>query len=137
MKTPTSQVTVAGSVGPDGVAGPDERIDDPSDEFLTELLGDITSGSLLFLTLDRLDDPDGLTYIQVARTDEDELVVEHRQGSGDHHFEATTSDERLVHEVLVSWRLGSGRWEQALPWRRRDLPATPAPAERKRRWFGL
>lgn len=137
MATPTFRVTVAGSVGPDSVARPDEVIDDPSDELLAELLGDIASGSLLFLTLDRLDDPSGQTYIQVGLTDQKELVVEHRQGSGDHHFEANTADERLVHEVLVSWRLGSDQWEGALPWRRIDIAAASAPAKRKRRWLGL
>lgn len=131
MEQPATRVTFAAADG-----GPDQSIDDASDEVLPELLNDVAAGTLLFFILTRRDDPNEQTFIQVASAEGGALVIEHRQGSAESHFVATSADLPLLHEVLISWRLGSARWESALSWRPLQEDASSTTPKPKRKWFG-
>lgn len=131
MEPPATRVTVAGIDG-----GRDQSIGDASDETLAELLADVAAGTLLFFIVTREDDPSEETFIQVAAAEGGHLTIEHRQGSADRHFVATSADQRLLYDVLVSWRRGSGGWESALPWRTLQTDGSATGRKPKRKWFG-
>lgn len=128
-----TRVRVGGESTSDGTGHPDEVVDDPSEEFLATGVRDVASGLVPFLVVEALDDPSGQTFIQLAASEPGTLTIEHNPGSADRLFEAATDDQRLVLEILTSWRAGSAGWETALPWRRMVVEPPP---ERKRRWFG-
>ena len=131
MEQSATRVTVAAADG-----GPDQSIDDASDEVLAELLSDVAAGTLLFFILSRRDDPSEQTFIQVGSAEGSDLTIEHRQGSAERHFVATSADLALLHEVLVSWRLGSEHWTSALPWRPLQEDGSSTAPKPKRKWFG-
>ena len=90
--------------------------DDPSEDLLLELLGDIERGAELFVIVDRRGGVgDGQTYMQVI-LEGDVYGVERRDGSAERHFQATTSDKRLVHAVLWRWAFEQPGWQEALHW---------------------
>jgi len=69
--------------------------DDPSEDLLYELLGDVERGDETWLIVERLADTSGQTYTQVIRSDNGSWTVERREGGPDRHY-ATTVDELRV-----------------------------------------
>lgn len=89
--------------------------DDPSEDLLLEILGDIERGEELFLVVERLSDSDGQTYMQTI-IEGGAFVVEHREGSADRHFRAVAGSKRDVHAVFMAWASGEPGWRDALAW---------------------
>jgi len=60
--------------------------DDPSEDLLFILLGDIEAGEGSFLIIERTTDPTGHTYAQALRNPDGSYIVEHREGDAEHHY---------------------------------------------------
>jgi hypothetical protein len=74
------------------------------------LLGDIEAGQGSFLIIERTADAGGQTYAQVARNDDGTYLVEHREGSADHHYQTTAPTMREAHALLTGWAFELDGW---------------------------
>ena len=92
-----------------------QQFDDPSEDLLFQLLGDIGRGDEQFVIVERLDDPSGETYAQVT-LDDGRWVLEHRAGSADRHFMTTLADLPKAHEILVAWAFQVDGWDSRTAW---------------------
>ena len=95
--------------------------DDPSEDLIFELLGDIERGDEEFMVIDRLSDKSGQTYAQVTTGADNKWIVERRDGSPDRHYRATCADLRAAHEALTAWAFDLDGWQKAADWRRVDI----------------
>ena len=95
-----------------------QSFDDPSEDLLFELLGDVERGDELFLIVTRLSDPSSQTYAQTIRNDDGSWLVERRDGSPDRHFGATVPDLRAVHRILTAWAFEFAGWQGSASWER-------------------
>jgi hypothetical protein len=93
-----------------------EAFDDPSEDLLFELLGDIERGDEQFLIVTRLTDPSNETYAQTVRNDDGSWLVERRDGSRERHFAATLPDLGDVHRVMTAWAFELEGWEALAVW---------------------
>ncbi len=131
MSEPHVQVTLAGPNFGDGTTGRDEQIDDPSTDDLVAMVEEVAERLFLFVVVGRPSDGDQ-TYIQVAHEDEG-LVVEHREGTAERHFQARTGDAALAARAVVDWAGQGSDWQALLPWQR--IQVIDPPAVPKKRWF--
>lgn len=125
------QVTLAGDTFADGTTGRDERIADPSTDDLVAMVEEVAERLRLFVVVGRPSDGEQ-TFIQVAHED-DGLVVEHREGTAERHFQARTGDAALATRVVVDWASQGSDWRTLLPWQR--IQVIDPPAVPKKRWF--
>jgi hypothetical protein len=88
--------------------------DDPSEDLLHELLSDLERGEESFFAVRRLGVAE--VYMQVLFQDDRQYLVEHRDGGASSHFEATSSNKRVVHEVLFKWAFELPGWRELLDW---------------------
>ena len=51
------------------------------------------------------------------------VVIEHRRGGPDQHFQATTSDRQLAQRILWNWATQTPDWEACLSWQRVEIGA--------------
>jgi hypothetical protein len=89
--------------------------DDPSEDKLFEILGEIERGDELFLVVERLSDPGGQTYIQTIIEGES-FVVEHREGSAERHFRTVVPGRDEAYAVFTAWVHQLPGWREALAW---------------------
>jgi hypothetical protein len=94
-----------------------EAWDDPSEDLLFELLGDIEDGEEEFLIVTRLRDASNQTYAQVIRNGDGSCLLERRDGSRDKHYSATLRDLRDTHRALTAWSFELAGWLDAAPWK--------------------
>ncbi|MFJ6619215.1 DUF6891 domain-containing protein [Kitasatospora sp. NPDC091335] len=77
-----------------------------------------------FLVVERIPDlPD--VYVQVWHADGEDYTLEHRDGSGERHFEVSLSDPERVAEVMTGWARGAVGWDDGLDWQPLDLGPAP------------
>lgn len=131
MTEPSIRVTLAARTHADGTTGRDEQFDDPRPEDLASMVDEVAERLRLFVVVGR---PSGSeqTYIQVAQ-EEAGLVLEHREGTAQRHFQAHTTDAALAARVVVDWASRGTEWPTALPWQR--IQVIDPPAAPKKRWF--
>ncbi len=130
MSEPHVQVTLAGDTFADGTTGRDEQIDDPSTDDLVAMVKEVAERQRLFVVVSRSDGEQ--TFIQVAHED-DGLMVEHREGTAERHFQARTGDAALAARAVVDWAGQGSDWQALLPWQR--IQVIDPPAVPKKRWF--
>jgi hypothetical protein len=85
------------------VHAPGDTYDDPSEDALFEILGDIEAGEALWVIVERLDDPSRQTYAQALRDKDGSYVVERRLGGPDTHEATREPDMRAAHRLLAAW----------------------------------
>ncbi|GAA0962457.1 hypothetical protein [Actinocorallia libanotica] len=95
----------------------DFSYDEPPVSLLRLLVEDVVNRDEDYFIVEWMHDPDGQTFIQVAR-DSQGLVVEYRQGDVRSHFQAISNDMSLVAETIVGWAERRPGWERGLRWRR-------------------
>jgi len=95
--------------------------DDPSEDLLYELLGDVERGDEQFVIVELTADLTGQTYAQAIKADAGEWLLERRDGSADRHFRALLPDLRGTHRALTMWALATSGWQQAAPWERTSV----------------
>ncbi len=93
----------------------DEHLD-PSEDVLFRLLEDVGKREEGHVIVGRLPRTDDQTYVQTLRQGDGTWLVEHRDGSPERHYSATTSDMRTVHLVLTHWAFDRDGWREALDW---------------------
>lgn len=99
-----------------------QSYDDPSEDLLFELLGDIEQGNAgVFLIVERTTDPSGQTYAQAYRNEDGTYVVEHRAGSAEAHFKTDVSDMRAAHALLAAWAFDLPYFKHFERWQRISL----------------
>jgi hypothetical protein len=76
---------------------------DPSEDLLFILLGDLEVGDEEFVIVERTADASGQTYAQVYLNPDGRYQVEYRDRAPERHFQAFTSNKRVAHEVLNGW----------------------------------
>lgn len=81
----------------------EDTYDDPSEDLLFEILGDIDAGEALWVIVERLDDPNRQTYAQALRDEDGAYIVERRLGSEETHESTRTPGMREAHEILTRW----------------------------------
>lgn len=124
-------VTLAGQTFADGTTSRDEQIDDPSPEDLAAMVDEVADRSRLFVVVVRPGD-NAETYIQVGHED-DGLVLEHREGTAERHFQVRTTDAALAVRVVLDWADRGTEWSSAVPWQGIQIVDPPA-APKKRRF---
>lgn len=102
--------------------------DDPSEDLLFELLGDVEEGVEQFFIVERLADQSGEIYAQVILSEGGGWLIERRDGAADRHFAATMPDKRAVHVVLTGWAFELPGWESKAPWAQVGVYAEVPPA---------
>jgi hypothetical protein len=90
--------------------------DDPSEDLLFMLLGDIEAGEGTFLIVERTADPSGNTYAQALRRDDGSYIVEHRDGDAGSHYGTVASDMRTAHQLLTGWAFRLLGWKESATW---------------------
>jgi hypothetical protein len=80
-----------------------QTYDDPSEDALFEILGDVDAGEALWVIVERLDDPNQQTYAQALRDKDGTYVVERRLGTPDTHEATRTPDMRSAQQLLTAW----------------------------------
>ncbi len=100
--------------------------DDPSEDLLFELLGDVDRGEATFVIVERSGDASGLTYIQAIRNSDGSWQVERREGSADRHFGGRSTNLRSTHDELVGWAFKLRGWRTAVTWEPMTIQAPEA-----------
>jgi hypothetical protein len=77
--------------------------DDPSEDLIYELLGDIERDEEQFAVIQRLADTSGRTYAQVIKCDDGAWLVERRDRGPESHDAVTLPSLRQAHQALTSW----------------------------------
>ncbi|GAB3940212.1 hypothetical protein GCM10029976_057550 [Kribbella albertanoniae] len=95
-----------------------DTMDDPSEDGLFLMLGDIEAGEGSFLIVDRLADASGQTYAQALRNADGSYVVEYRDGSADRHYGTVVGDMRSAHRLLTGWAFDVPGWQASARWDR-------------------
>ncbi|WP_344161560.1 hypothetical protein [Kribbella yunnanensis] len=95
-----------------------DTIDDPSEDALFLMLGDVEAGESSFLIVDRLADASGQTYAQALRNADGSYVVEYRDGSADRHYGTLVADVRSAHRLLTGWAFEVPGWRATARWDR-------------------
>jgi hypothetical protein len=90
--------------------------DDPSEDTLFELLGDIDAGEGTWLIVERVGDSTGQTYAQVLRREDGGYLVEHREGGPEHHVRTLVGDVRAAHQLVVGWAFQLPDWDSDQHW---------------------
>ena len=81
----------------------DDSYDDPSEDALFEILGDIDAGEALWVIVERLDDPTHQTYAQALRDEDGTYIVERRRGTEASHESTRVPTMREAHELVTRW----------------------------------
>lgn len=98
-----------------------EPIDDPSEDALWLLLDDLENGQGDFLIVEDLRDRTGQTFVQTAREDHGEYVVEVRAGGQQTHLGALVADVRAAHALLAGWTFDLPGWRESVRWAQVEL----------------
>ncbi|MFI5713575.1 hypothetical protein [Kribbella sp. NPDC051620] len=106
--------------------------DDPSEDLLFDLVGQVGDGELEFLIVERTTDPNGLTYVQTKLGEHGDWLVERQEGSIHRHYETVAQDSHDAHRMVVGWAFEIPGWDLGLSWARHDPSdwhGLPAPSE--------
>jgi hypothetical protein len=90
--------------------------DDPSENLLYDLLGDVERGDEQFIVIERTSDPSGQTYMQAILGDGGGWLLERRDGRPDAHYRAASADLRTVHAAMTAWAFELPGWATAVLW---------------------
>ncbi|MEV8374900.1 hypothetical protein AB0P21_19340 [Kribbella sp. NPDC056861] len=101
--------------------------DDPSENLLFDLVGEIDDGELEFLIVEKTADPTGLTYVQTTRNKQGDWFVERQEGSVDRHYETVAQDRYDAHRMLVGWAFEVPDWDRGLQWTHHDPSSWEGP----------
>lgn len=90
--------------------------DDPSEDLLYELLGDVERGDEQFVVVERTSDPSGQTYVQAILRSEGGWLLERRDGGPDAHYRASLADRRTAHAAVTAWAYELPDWAKVVSW---------------------
>ncbi|HUQ63538.1 MAG TPA: hypothetical protein VM121_07285 [Acidimicrobiales bacterium] len=92
--------------------------DDPSEDLLYDLLGDVERGDEQFMVVERTSDPSGQTYLQAILGDSGGWILERRDGGPDAHYRASSAELRTVHAAVTAWAFELPDWANAVFWQK-------------------
>lgn len=86
-----------------------DEYDDPVEDALFEILGDIEAGEALWVIVEKLADTTGRTYVQARREDDGTYLVERRKNTPEVHAGRKVPEVRAAHELLTAWAFALSR----------------------------
>jgi hypothetical protein len=92
-----------------------DTYDDPSEDLLFELLGELGDGNS-FLIVDRLEPGRTEDFIQTVIGADGSFVLEYREGSKENHHRTKIDCMRTVHAVMTKWAFDLPGWRDDLVW---------------------
>ena len=93
-----------------------EAYDDPSEDLLFELLGQLAPGNS-FVIVDRLEPERSGHFMQaVIGPVGSRWVLEYREGPHETHRSTSLDSMRAVHQVMTKWAFDSPGWRDGLVW---------------------
>ncbi len=93
-----------------------ELYPDPSEEILLDLFGDLERGEEEYFVLTKPGSASPEVFAQVTLDEAGRFVLEYREGSQEHHFQAVTANKRLAHAALTGWAFELDGWRDHLTW---------------------
>lgn len=88
---------------------------DPQLETLMELAEQLRDGDVTALSMVRVSDPTGLTFLTARRGADGSLRIEHQVGSPERRFRHDSPDGRSG-ILVIKWGVGAPNWDRGIAW---------------------